>query len=187
MDYLGLFVVSITLFTGGIYLLSLRIPFWSLFFGAASIQIGIVLIILSFESFIKRSSKAITEDYKVISCLICKRPVYVPKFQRTIICDECQIKIANSAKLFMVLLFSIFSITSGVYLIRSNQDIREKASNAEYVCDQGTWDPQDCRCGYKGDFSCPDKEIAKICTNNHKYCCTESKTLNAGWECKLSE
>lgn len=44
-----LVLVSVGLFIGGIVLLALRYPFWSLFLGLPSVQIGIVLIILTFD------------------------------------------------------------------------------------------------------------------------------------------
>ncbi len=42
-------LLAITLFAGGIVLLIAKIPFWSLYFGLPSVQIGIILMILAFE------------------------------------------------------------------------------------------------------------------------------------------
>ena len=42
-------LVSLVLFLGGIMLLALRIPFWSLLLGLPAVQIGIVLIIFTFD------------------------------------------------------------------------------------------------------------------------------------------
>lgn len=42
-------LLAITLFVGGIVLLISKIPFWSLYFGLPSVQIGIILMILAFE------------------------------------------------------------------------------------------------------------------------------------------
>ena len=42
-------LVSLALFLGGIMLLALRIPFWSLLLGLPAVQIGIVLIIFTFD------------------------------------------------------------------------------------------------------------------------------------------
>lgn len=40
---------SLILFLGGLFLLALRIPVWSLLLGLPSVQIGIILIIFSFD------------------------------------------------------------------------------------------------------------------------------------------
>lgn len=42
-------IISLSLFLGGIFLLALRIPVWSLLLGLPSVQIGIVLIIFTFD------------------------------------------------------------------------------------------------------------------------------------------
>src|SRR3989344_5621949 len=75
----GLMLLSIVLFLGGAFLLTLKIPFWSLFLGIASVQIGIVLIILTFDSLIKKRNKPLTDEYKTVNCLICRSSQYVPK------------------------------------------------------------------------------------------------------------
>ncbi|OGM10861.1 hypothetical protein A2W13_00165 [Candidatus Woesebacteria bacterium RBG_16_36_11] len=127
LDNFGLLILSIILFLGGAFILSLKIPFWSLFLGIASIQIGIVLIIITYEIITRRKSKVITENYKTIPCLICKKLNYVPKYQNTTICDSCQLRIAKSAKSFMIVVFALFSLTSFTFLVKNNQDIRKKA------------------------------------------------------------
>lgn len=54
-------VVSCILFIGGIALLALRIPFWSLLLGIPAVQIGIVFLIFAFD---KLSQEAIKEEFK---------------------------------------------------------------------------------------------------------------------------
>jgi len=54
-------VVSCILFVGGIALLALRIPFWSLLLGIPAVQIGIVFLIFAFD---KLSQEAIKEEFK---------------------------------------------------------------------------------------------------------------------------
>lgn len=44
------FIAAVVLFIGGIFILTLRIPFWSLILGIPSIQIGLVLIIFTFDA-----------------------------------------------------------------------------------------------------------------------------------------
>lgn len=59
-------IVSLTLFIGGIVLLALRIPFWSFILGLPSVQIGIVLMIFSFDRLsrerIERDLENLKED-----------------------------------------------------------------------------------------------------------------------------
>lgn len=54
-------VVSLVLFIGGIVLLALRIPFWGLFLGLPATQIGIILLIFSFD---RLSQEEIEEELK---------------------------------------------------------------------------------------------------------------------------
>ena len=58
------FILSIILFLGGIFILVLRIPFWSLLLGIASIQVGIILIIFSFDQLGKWSVETHLEKLK---------------------------------------------------------------------------------------------------------------------------
>lgn len=44
------FVAAIVLFIGGIVILILRIPFWSLILGIPAVQIGLILIIFTFDA-----------------------------------------------------------------------------------------------------------------------------------------
>ena len=164
-------MLSLSLFFGGGYILSLKIPFWSMFLGIAAIQIGIVLIILTFEVFTKRRTKAITEDYKAIPCLVCKKLNYVPKFQRTTICDNCQLKIANISKTFVVIIIAFFSLASFTYLVKSNRDIRRQAGEKKYYCQEGIWNPKDCSCAQDEKFDCPQGQFPRKCMDDINYCC----------------
>jgi len=48
-------IVAIVLFVGGIFLLSSHLPFWSIYFGVPSVQVGIILLIFCFERLSKES------------------------------------------------------------------------------------------------------------------------------------
>lgn len=54
-------LVSIVLFVGGIVLLILRLPFWSLFLGLPATQIGLILLIFSFD---RLSQEEIEEELR---------------------------------------------------------------------------------------------------------------------------
>lgn len=58
------FTGAIILFIGGIFILVLRIPFWSLVLGIPSIQIGIVFIIFTFDDIGKYTIDKHFEDLK---------------------------------------------------------------------------------------------------------------------------
>lgn len=57
-------VTSLSLFLGGIFLLTLRIPVWSLLLGLPSVQIGIVLIIFTFDRLSREEIKEELESIK---------------------------------------------------------------------------------------------------------------------------
>ncbi len=48
-------LIALSLFVGGIILLLSHIPFWSFFLGLPASQIGIVLLILTYERLSKKS------------------------------------------------------------------------------------------------------------------------------------
>jgi Ca2+/Na+ antiporter len=170
-DFLFL-ILPLTLFIGGIVILTLKIPFWSLFLGIASTQIGIVFIIFSYEYYTKRKNKPITEDYKAIPCLLCKRINYVPKYKNTTICDSCNISIANAAKSLVVVAFALFTMGSILYFMKYEQDIRRQAKTGEiFTCEEGVWKPQLCSCGKGVEYNCPEGTISRKCSDNNYYCC----------------
>ncbi len=54
-------LIAITLFLGGIIILFSHITFWSYFLGLPAVQIGIILLILTFEEISKRSLRSEAE------------------------------------------------------------------------------------------------------------------------------
>lgn len=184
----GLLFLSIALFVGGIYILSLKEPFWSLFLGIASIQVGIVLIILTFDSFIKRKIRPVTEDYKTLACLVCKRPTFVPKYQNVTLCDDCQVRVANTFKAATLVVFALVTLTATIGLVSMNQDFRRQAAEKQpiYVCDEGSWLPADCRCGAWSQNSCPEGTLARTCMDGQIYCCEKGVDAQGDtWNCLL--
>lgn len=86
-------IASLGLFLGGIILLALRIPFWSLFLGLPSIQIGIVFIIFAFD---KLSQKEIDEELTEIHqvpCALCGEPTFTRGPEVRGICSGCDKKL----------------------------------------------------------------------------------------------
>ncbi len=182
----ALFALSVSLFLGGAYILSLKIPFWSMFLGLAAIQIGIVFIIFTFEIFVKLNSKRVTDEYNAIPCLICGQIGFVPKYKNTNICDSCQLKIARSLKGIMTVFIALFTLSSLTLLARQNQDIREKAKEANYICEKGDWDPTECRCSIDKNEICSNNGQVKTCTDGLNYCCKKITIDNTdSWKCDI--
>lgn len=178
---IGLIILSISLFLGGVFLLSAKIPFWSLFLGIAAVQVGIVLIILAFDALIKRKTKPITEDYKMLACLICRRGNLVPKYSRVTICDECQIRVANTFKAATMIVFTLVTLTATVSLVSQNQEFREKAAEEpSLVCEEGEWQPESCQCGSWQEFNCEKGESTRLCSDGKTYCCEGG---GENWQC----
>lgn len=177
----GLMLLFLALFVGGIFILSAKLPFWSLFLGIASIQIGIVLIILTFDSFIKRKSGRLTDEYKTLNCLVCRTPTFVPKYQATAICNECQVRISRTFKASILVVFALVTLTATVGLFSQNQDLRRQAAERPvFVCDEGVWEPEICRCGVWEKGSCEKGILKRTCLDERSYCC---ESEGAGWDC----
>jgi hypothetical protein len=85
-------LVSLVLFLGGIGILFLRVPGWSLLLGIPSIQAGIVLLIFAFEEVADRHVGF--KDYHLVSCSICGKLTSAPFWQKEKVCETCQKKIA---------------------------------------------------------------------------------------------
>lgn len=87
------YLSPLVLFVGGVWLLSLRIPFWSLFLGIAATQVGIVLLILSFDN----SEKSVfgQDRFHIIQCEVCGDPMAVLQQYTTGICATCRKKASS--------------------------------------------------------------------------------------------
>lgn len=177
----GLLFLSVVLFTGGIFILSAKIAFWSLFLGIASIQIGIVLIILTFDSFIKRKSGRLTDEYKTLNCLVCRAPTFVPRYQRTAICNDCQVRISKTFKTAILVVFALVTLTASVGLVSQNQDLRRQAAERTVlVCDEGVWEPEVCQCATRGETTCEKGVPSRLCSDGKTYCCERE---GERWQC----
>lgn len=87
------YLSPVVLFVGGIWILSLRIPFWSLFLGIAATQVGIVLIILSFDNTAKQAFGK--DAFHIVPCEVCGDPMAVPRQYSTGICVMCRKKASS--------------------------------------------------------------------------------------------
>jgi hypothetical protein len=178
---LPLFTVSLILFVGGVALLALNIPGWSLILGLPSVQIGIVLLIFTYEAIGQRKSTLSAQEYHLISCLICHRPSLSPKFIQKTICQDCQVKIAQNIKNAIVVVYVLITIPLTVGLLKENLDLRNQARQATSYCQAGVWSPPVCSCGQWQKDICPEGGRARQCQND-LFCCFPKE--DNVWQCQ---
>ncbi len=80
--------LSLALFLGGIWVLSLNIPGWSLFLGLILIPTGAALTIFTLD---KVSRNRITPpNFDLVKCQVCGRKTYVEEGEKEVICGQCR-------------------------------------------------------------------------------------------------
>jgi hypothetical protein len=89
-------VLSLVLFFGGVWLLALRIPGWSLFLGLPAVQIGIIFLIFTFDEVMR--GKVGSDSLQMLSCSVCGKPTLAPAWQKEKICGECKRKRAKKTR-----------------------------------------------------------------------------------------
>ncbi|MFH0864332.1 MAG: hypothetical protein V1858_04580 [Candidatus Gottesmanbacteria bacterium] len=82
-------IISLGLFLGGIILLVIRIPFWSLLLGLPSVQIGIILIIFAFDRLSHEEIKYELADVHQVPCALCGQPTFTQGIEVKGICSDC--------------------------------------------------------------------------------------------------
>lgn len=78
----------VILLVGGVWLLSLRIPGWSLILGLPAVQLGIVLIVFSFDWAIRK--KYDLSKLHIVKCEICGDPTAAPLGEVHELCPRCR-------------------------------------------------------------------------------------------------
>lgn len=81
-------VLSLALFFGGIWLLSLRIPGWSLFFGLIATPLGLVFTIYTLDD-VARNVVA-PPSFRPKRCNVCGKTTYAKKEDKDFICRRCR-------------------------------------------------------------------------------------------------
>ncbi|MCJ7793112.1 MAG: hypothetical protein MUP45_03985 [Candidatus Marinimicrobia bacterium] len=80
--------LSLTLFLGGIWLLSLRIPGWSLLFGLIATPLGLVFTIYTLDDV---SRNVVTPPpFKATKCHVCGKITYAKEEDKDVICWRCR-------------------------------------------------------------------------------------------------
>jgi hypothetical protein len=175
-----LFLLSLVFFVGGIVLLALQIPGWSLFLGLPAVQIGIVCLIFTFEAISRQKSTLPSKEYHLVDCLVCGRQTMAPKYIQKKICDNCQVKIAQRLKAAFVVIFILFTIPMAFSLVRGSQELRRKAVEPPITCEPGEWHPPECYCGIWQENRCPLELKARKC-EEEIFCCQKEDSV---WQCQ---
>lgn len=85
------FIISLALFIGGIYILSLKIPVWSLLLGFPATEIGMLALIFTFDATLRQ--KIGPESFYVDICSICgKFCISTRKPEEKAVCIDCASK-----------------------------------------------------------------------------------------------
>lgn len=85
------FFLSFGLFVGGIVLLALRIPGWSIIFGLPAVQIGLIFSIFTYDQICRQ--KIGPESLKTVACSRCGQSLLVPVWQKRVVCASCRAKL----------------------------------------------------------------------------------------------
>ncbi len=84
------YTISLLLFAGGVWTFTLRIPVWSLLLGVPAIQVGIMLLIVSFDQAAERTAGL--KQYHIVSCEVCGNPTAAPIGETHEKCPDCRAK-----------------------------------------------------------------------------------------------
>lgn len=81
-------ILSLALFLGGIWVLSLRIPGWSLFFGLIITPLGLAFCIYTLDDVAK--NMVAPPPFKPIKCNVCGKNTFAKEAEEDVICGKCR-------------------------------------------------------------------------------------------------
>lgn len=81
-------ILSLALFLGGLWLLSLRIPGWSLLWGLIITPTGFALVVFTFDD-VARNVVA-SPPFKPKRCHVCGKITYAKEEDKDVICWRCR-------------------------------------------------------------------------------------------------
>lgn len=81
-------ILSLALFLGGIWLLSLHIPGWSLLWGLIITPIGFVFTVYTLDD-VARNVVA-PPPFKAVKCNVCGKITYAREDDKDVICNRCR-------------------------------------------------------------------------------------------------
>ena len=89
-------IICLCLLGGGIVILALRIPGWSLLIGLPLILLGTISLVFTLDNIARR--KLGQESMQTVLCSICGRPTPAPSWQNEKICLVCEKKLTEKLK-----------------------------------------------------------------------------------------
>lgn len=89
-------IICLSLLGGGIILLALRIPGWSLLMGLPLTVLGNIFLIFTIDAVARK--KLGQESLQTVLCSICGQPTPAPTWQNEKICLVCEEKLATKLK-----------------------------------------------------------------------------------------
>jgi hypothetical protein len=81
-------VLSLALFLGGIWILSLKIPGWSLFFGLIITPVGFAFCVYTLDDLAKNI--VAPSPFESIKCNVCGKNTFAKEAREDIICGLCR-------------------------------------------------------------------------------------------------
>lgn len=81
-------ILSLALFLGGIWLLALRIPGWSLFFGLIFTPMGAAFMVFALDKVAR--NRIAPPLFKLVECKVCGRRTYTKDDEKEVICHRCR-------------------------------------------------------------------------------------------------
>jgi len=80
--------LSLALFLGGIWFLSLRIPGWSLFFGLIITPMGFAFTVFTLDEVAR--NVIIPSPFRPVRCNVCGKTTYTREDEEEVICGRCR-------------------------------------------------------------------------------------------------
>jgi len=81
-------ILSLALFLGGIWILSLRIPGWSLLWGLILTPTGAALTVFTLDKVSR--NKIAPPFFQLTKCKVCGRKTYSKEGEKGIVCGHCR-------------------------------------------------------------------------------------------------
>jgi hypothetical protein len=89
-------IICLCLLGGGIIILALRIPGWSLLIGLPLILFGVIFLIFTLDAVARKNLGQ--ESLQTVLCSVCGRPTPAPSWQNEKICLVCEEKLKAKLK-----------------------------------------------------------------------------------------
>jgi len=89
-------LLSLALFLGGIWILSLKIPGWSLFFGLIITPVGFAFCVYTLDDVARNA--VVPPAFKSVKCNVCGKYTFAKEDEEDVICGRCRKDIQKGIK-----------------------------------------------------------------------------------------